>query len=154
MASATKTRLPSAMPDGRRPHCNSCHAMKAGPPSRAQRAVPSVWSSVRATAVGRPEEHQQYEVLGDVVEAVCLVGRHEENGPGPDGNGVAATRQPRASRGDHVDLVLGVRALNVRGARAKTVAADTQVAGREMLHVSRAGGIGLGPPTRLLDDFH
>jgi hypothetical protein len=47
-------------------------------------------------AFGRPEEHEDGEVLGDVVEPVLLAGRHEEHRPGRDVDGLVAAGEPPA----------------------------------------------------------
>ena len=89
------------------------------------RAAPPASSSRRAArALGGSERDEQRQVLGDVVEAVRDAGRHEHDRAGPDVADLVADRDPAAAGDDVVDLVLGVRLLEVRLAGREDVEPD------------------------------
>ena len=83
--------------------------------------------------VRRAEHDQQREVFGDVGEVVLLARRHEDHRTGAHLGRVVRRHDPGLARGDHVDLVLGVRALVVRPARRYAVGPHGQGRHREVL---------------------
>ena len=87
-------------------------------------------SAAGAISFGRPEDHEQLEPLGDVVEAVRDVRRDEDDRAGHDRARLAADRHHGPSREHVVELVLGVRRLRVGGARLEDVDPAGQVGTR------------------------
>jgi hypothetical protein len=87
--------------------------------------------------LGRAEEDEHDKVLGDVVEPMVPVRRHEDDRPRPDRARGTTNGDRRPPRDDVVDLILGVRTLGIGSPGRQLVEADGQVVGPDELVVER-----------------
>ena len=93
----------------------------------------------------RSEHDEDDELLLDVVEAMLPIGPDEDHGAGGHGPVLVPHPDLAAARDDVVDLVLGVRALGIGGARFEDVQADREVVRSDELVVERST-VRQGPP--------
>src|SRR4029078_4615305 len=113
----------------------------AGPP-------PPSAPADRSRPLRRTERDEEGQVLGDVVELVRDRRRDEHDRAGTNVADAVADGVLAATGHDVIDLVLGVRLLEVRLADREDVQPDAQVRNRDELEVRLAAGLSLVPAVR------
>ena len=108
-----------------------------------------------AGAIGRGEDDDQGQVLGDVGEPVGLAGRDEDHAARAHLGGARVRLQRGPAGADHVDLVLGVRGLVVQAAGRDAVRTQAQVLAAQVDDpVVGLGAVGRGVGAGFRDDPH